>query len=154
MSIAAAGAGPAHRRYRLRFITTEVGSALLALVLLIWSLLPVYNMFLIALDPEEGEIEFDGNLWVPRPSLAAFRAVLMQEARYLEDFWHQFANSLFTGLATMLLTLLIGSLASFAAGRLRLGKGAFFTNTALLTYVIPASFLIVPYFGSCTATGS
>jgi multiple sugar transport system permease protein len=146
MSIAAAGAGPAHRRYRLRFIATEVGSALLALVLLIWSLLPVYNMFLIALDPEEGEIEFDGNLWVPHPSLAAFRAVLMQEARYLEDFWHQFANSLFTGLATMLLTLLIGSLASFAAGRLRLGKGAFFTNTALLTYVIPASFLIVPYF--------
>ena len=146
MSIAAAVAGPAHRRYRLRFIATEVGSALLALVLLIWSLLPIYNMFLIALDPEEGEIEFDGNLWVPRPSLAAFRAVLMQEARYLEDFWHQFANSLFTGLATMLLTLLIGSLASFAAGRLRLGKGAFFTNTALLTYVIPASFLIVPYF--------
>ncbi len=146
MSIAAAGAGPAHRRYRLRFIATEVGSALLALVLLIWSLLPVYNMFLIALDPEEGEIEFDGNLWVPHPSLAAFRAVLMQEARYLEDFWHQFANSLFTGLATMLLTLLIGSLASFAAGRLRLGKGAVFTNTALLTYVIPASFLIVPYF--------
>ncbi len=119
---------------------------MLAVVLLIWSLLPVYNMFLIALDPEEGEIEFDGNLWVPRPSLAAFRAVLMQEARYLEDFWHQFANSLFTGLATMLLTLLIGSLASFAAGRLRLGKGAVFTNTALLTYVIPASFLIVPYF--------
>jgi multiple sugar transport system permease protein len=146
VSIAAAFAKPAHRRYRLRFIATEVGSALLALVLLIWSLLPVYNMFLIALDPEEGEIEFDGNLWVPRPSLAAFRAVLMQEARYLEDFWHQFANSLFTGLATMLLTLLIGSLASFAAGRLRLGKGAFFTNTALLTYVIPASFLIVPYF--------
>ena len=96
MSIAAAFAKPAHRRFRLRFIATEVGSALLALVLLIWSLLPIYNMSLIALDPEEGEIEFDGNLWVPRPSLAAFRAVLMQEARYLEDFWHQFANSLFT----------------------------------------------------------
>jgi multiple sugar transport system permease protein len=146
MSSAAAFAGPAQRRRRLHRAVVEAGSALLAVALLFWSLLPVYNMFLIALDPEEGEIEFDGNLWVPNPSLAAFRAVLMQQARYLEDFWHQFGNSLFTGLATMLLTLLIGSLASFAAGRLRLGKGAFFANAALLTYVIPASFLIVPYF--------
>jgi multiple sugar transport system permease protein len=145
MSTAAASAGPG-RRHRLHRAAAEAGSALLAVVLLIWSLLPVYNMFLIALDPEEGEIEFDGNLWVPRPSLMAFRAVLMQQARYLEDFWHQLGNSLFIGLSTMLLTLLIGSLASFAVGRLRLGKGAFFTNAALVTYAIPASFLIVPYF--------
>jgi multiple sugar transport system permease protein len=40
---------------------------MLGVVLLIWSLLPVYNMFLIALDPEEGEIEFAGNLWPPSP---------------------------------------------------------------------------------------
>jgi multiple sugar transport system permease protein len=147
VSSAVAFATPARRRrYRLHRVAIEAGSALLAAILLIWSLLPVYNMFLIALDPEEGEIEFDGNLWVPHPSLAAFRAVVTQQARYLEDFWHQFGNSLFTGLATMLLTLLIGSLASFAAGRMRLGKGALFTNAALLTYVIPASFLIVPYF--------
>jgi multiple sugar transport system permease protein len=134
------------RRSRLRRVFTDAGSVMLAIALLIWSLLPVYNMFLIALDPEEGEIEFDGNLWPPEPSLAAFRAVVTQQARYLEDFWHQFGNSLFIGLATMVLTLLIGSLASFAASRLRLGKGALLTNAALLTYAIPASFLIVPYF--------
>ncbi len=103
-------------------------------------------MFLIALDPEEGEIEFDGNLWPPQPSLDAFRAVVAQQARYLEDFWHQFANSLLIGLSTMVLTVLIGSLASFAVSRLRLGKASLLTNAALLTYAIPASFLIVPYF--------
>jgi len=73
-------------------------------------------MFLIALDPEEGEIEFDGNLWPPEPSLEGFRAVVTQKARYLEDFWHQFGNSLYIGLLTMVLTVLIGSLASFAVG--------------------------------------
>jgi multiple sugar transport system permease protein len=103
-------------------------------------------MFLIALDPEEGEIEFDGNLWPPEPSLEGFRAVVTQEARYLEDFWHQFGNSLFIGLVTVLLTVLIGSLASFAVSRMRLSKGSLLTNAALLTYAIPASFLIVPYF--------
>jgi len=46
----------------------------------------------------------------------------------------------------MLLTVLIGSLASFAVSRMRLSKGSLLTNAALLTYAIPASFLIVPYF--------
>jgi multiple sugar transport system permease protein len=103
-------------------------------------------MFLIALDPEEGEIEFDGNLWPPEPSLEGFRSVITQEARYLEDFWHQFGTSLYIGLLTMVLTVLIGSLASFAVSRMRLSKGSLLTNAALLTYAIPASFLIVPYF--------
>jgi multiple sugar transport system permease protein len=118
----------------------------LGAVILIWSLAPIYNMFLIALDPEEGEIEFDGNLWPPEPSLEGFRMVVMQQARYLENFWHQFGNSLFIGLMTMALTVLIGSLASFAVSRMRLSKGSLLTNAALLTYAIPASFLIVPYF--------
>jgi multiple sugar transport system permease protein len=137
----------ARRRYRLRRATTEAGSIVLGIALLIWSLLPVYNMFLIALDPEEGEIEFDGNIWPPEPSLEGFRGVVTQEARYLEDFWHQFGNSLYIGLFTMALTVLIGSLASFAVGRMRLSKASLLTNAALLTYAIPASMLIVPYFG-------
>jgi len=155
MSIALAFPPRAARRprYRLRRILIETGSAILGVVLLIWSLLPVYNMFLIALDPEEGEIEFDGNLWPPEPSLQGFRDVVTQQARYLEDFWHQFGNSLFIGLLTMVLTVVIGSLASFAVSRLRLSKGPLLTNTALLTYTIPASFLIVPYYWIMHAYG-
>ena len=155
MSVALAFPQQAARRprYRLRRVLTEAGSVILGVVLLIWSLLPVYNMFLIALDPEEGEIEFDGNLWPPEPSLQGFRDVVTQQARYLEDFWHQFGNSLFIGLLTMVLTVVIGSLASFAVSRLRLGKGPLLTNAALLTYMIPASFLIVPYYWIMHAYG-
>jgi multiple sugar transport system permease protein len=137
---------PARRRNRLRRVLTEAGSMALGVVILIWSLTPVYNMFLIALDPEEGEVEFSGNLWTPEPSLDGFHDVVTQEARYLEDFWHQFGNSVYIGLLTMVLTVLIGSLASFAVSRMRLSKGSLLTNTALLTYAIPASFLIVPYY--------
>jgi multiple sugar transport system permease protein len=140
-------------RYRQRRVLIEAGSAILGVILLIWSLLPVYNMFLIALDPEEGEIEFDGNLWPPEPSFQGFLDVVTQEARYLEHFWHQFGNSVFIGLLTMVLTVVIGSLASFAVSRLRLSKGPLLTNTALLTYVIPASFLIVPYYRIMHAYG-
>ena len=143
MSIAVlfARTGSQQRRRRL----AEVGSALLGFVLLVWSLAPLYNMALIALDPEDGdEIQFSGNLWPPEPSLHSFATVVTQQARYLENFWHQFGNSLYIGLLTMLLTLLIGSLASFAV-RLRLVRGSLLTGAALLTYAVPASFVIVPY---------
>ena len=139
------------RRVRLRRALTEAGAVMLGILLLIWTVTPVYTMLLIALDPEEGEVEFSGNLWPPEPSLEGFREVVTQDARYLEHFWRQFGNSLSIGLSTMVLTVLIASLASFAVGRLRLGHGslrtttAVLTNASLLTYAIPAAFLIVPF---------
>ena len=127
-----------------------MGAALLGIVLLMWTLTPVYNMLLIALDPEEGEVEFSGNLWPPEPSLDSFRVVLTQDARYLEHFWRQLGNSLYIGLSTMILTVVIASLASFGVGRTRLGRGAVLasalTDASLLTYLIPASFLIFPFY--------
>ena len=88
-----AAAGWARRRRRRR-VLTEAGSVLLGAVLLIWSLLPIYNLFLIALDPEEGEVEFTGNIYPPEPDLDAFWLVLTQSDRYLEHFWRQFGNGL------------------------------------------------------------
>ena len=118
-------------RYQGRRVLTKAGSVMLGLTLLIWSLLPIYNMLLIALDPEEGEIEFAGNIWPPEPSLSSFWDVVTQEARYLENFWQLFGNSLFIGSFTMVLTVLIGSPASFAVSRLWLSRGSLLTNVAL-----------------------
>jgi multiple sugar transport system permease protein len=124
----------------------EIASVGLALMLLLWSVAPIYNMFLIALDPEEGEVEFSGNIWPPEPSLEAFETVITQDDRYLADFWLQFGNSVVIGAATVVLTLIIASLAAFAAGRLWRRHGGLITNTALLTYAIPAAFLIIPFY--------
>jgi multiple sugar transport system permease protein len=135
---------PPRPRYWLRRAFTEGASVILGLALLIWSLAPIYNMLLIALDPE-GETEFQSVVWPSEPTLASFRAVLTQGYWYLEDFWRQFGNSLYLGLATMFLTVLIGSLASFAVGRMKLGRGRLLTDAALLTYVFPASFMAIPF---------
>jgi ABC-type glycerol-3-phosphate transport system permease component len=132
------------RRYRLRRILTEMASASLGVVLVIWSLTPVYNMALIALD-SEGDNEFAGYLWPPEPTLESFRMIWTEGYWYLEDFWHQFGNSLYIGLLSMFLTVLIGSLASFAVGRMRLSKAWLLTDTALLIYVVPASLLAIPF---------
>jgi multiple sugar transport system permease protein len=80
-------------RYRLRRVLAEATSVTLGVVLLIWSLAPVYNMLLIALDPEDGEIEFEGIIWPPDPTLKSFHAVLTQGYWLLEDFWHNSATA-------------------------------------------------------------
>jgi multiple sugar transport system permease protein len=130
----------------VRRVLTEVASAGLGVVLLIWSLTPVYNMLLIALDRDEGDIEFAGIIWPPDPSLHSFYTVVTQGYWLLEDFWRQFGNSVFIGLMTMFLTVSIGSLASFALARMRPSHGWLLVNAPLLTYAVPASFLVIPFF--------
>jgi multiple sugar transport system permease protein len=146
VSIAGAADRPRPRaRHRLRRGLVEAGSVMLGIVVLVWSLVPVYNMLLIALDRDEGDIEFEGLIWPPDPSLHSFATVLTQGHWLLEDFWRQFGNSLFIGLLTMVLTVAIGSLASFALGRLRGSRGWLLVNAPLLTYAVPASFLVIPF---------
>jgi multiple sugar transport system permease protein len=132
-----------HRRWRA---LAEAASLALGFGLLIWSLMPVYNMLLIALDPEEGETEFVGLIWPEEPSLESFRVVLVGGYWFIEHFWQKFGNSLFIGLMTTLLTVVIGSLASFALGRTRLRNVRYLAGVPLLTYAIPASFLVIPFF--------
>jgi len=94
-----------------RLTVTEVASVVLAFALLVWSVLPVYNMLLIALDPDEGDIEFEGAVWPSEPSLHSFHTVLTQGYWLVEDFWRQLGNSAFIAVTTMVLTVVIGSLA-------------------------------------------
>src|SRR6201747_3164240 len=116
----------------------------LGFVLAVWSILPIYNMIMIALS-EHGAV-FSGDIWPHQPSFESFYVVWTEGFWYLEHFWHQFGNSFFVGLMTMFLTLLIGSLASFTVGRMRLKQGWMLSNAALMTYVIPASFLAIPLY--------
>jgi multiple sugar transport system permease protein len=122
---------------------TRASKAMLGVVLVIWTVLPIYNMVLIALDDDAAE--YTGNIWPVEASFESFRVIWTEEYWYLENFWHQFGNSIFIGVMTMGLTVLIGSLTSFALGRMRLRKGILFSNAALLTYVLPSSFLAIPF---------
>ncbi len=132
-------------RHRLRRRLGQAAAIALGAVLLIWSLMPTYNMLLIALDAE-GDTEYAGIVWPEDPTLDSFRVVMNGDYWYLEHFWHKFANSLFIALMTMLLTLLIGSLASFALGRMRLVRGWLLGNFPAFTYAVPASFLVIPFY--------
>ena len=128
---------------RMRWLT-NVGVALFSIVILIWTLTPIYNMVVVSLD-SEGDV-FSEHLFPKQPSLHSFWIVLSQGYWYLEFFWHQFRNSCFIAGMVTLLVLLIGTLTSFSVGRMRIRNGWLITNAALFTYVIPASFLAIPFY--------
>ena len=144
---ASASAWPAERMRRTarrwRYLT-NAGAALLSVVILLWTLTPIYNIIMVSLEAE-GDVAVT-HIWPPEPSVASFWVVLTEGHWYLEAFWHQFGNSVFLAAMVTLLVLLIGSLTSFSISRMRIRNGWVITNAALLTYVIPASFLAIPFF--------
>jgi multiple sugar transport system permease protein len=134
----------AHSSVRRRRYLNNAGTLVLSVVLVVWSLAPIYNMLLISLEPE-GDV-FTDHIWPKVPSVESFWGVLTQGHWYLEHFWHQFANSFYIGVMVTFFALLFGSLTSFAIGRMRIRYGWLVSNAALLTYVIPASFLAIPFY--------
>jgi len=144
MSIALTSMPPDYRpRLGRRRQRNKIGAVILGVALLIWTLVPIYNMFLIALS-EDGD-EFTGAIWPQDWNWDSFRVVWEEDYWYLENFWHQLGNSTYMAITTMVLTVLIASLVSFALGRMRLRRGWIITDIALLTYAIPSAFLVIPF---------
>ena len=123
---------------------TLAGTALVSVIVLIWTITPIYNMVMVAFE-DKGDV-FSEHIWPAHPTPHSFWIVITQGYWYLEHFWHQFGNSTYIAFMTTLLVLAIGSLTSFSVGRMRLRNGWLITNAALLTYVIPASFLAIPFY--------
>ena len=90
-----------------REIATEAKLLLIGIPVLIWTLLPIYHLFLFAISPKESA--FSGKLWPDNPTLHNFGVVFRQEHFYLHHFWQQFWNSLVIAVATGVITLLIAT---------------------------------------------
>ena len=127
-----------------REIATEAKLLLIGIPVLIWTLLPIYHLFLFAISPKEQA--FAGKLWPDNPTLHNFGVVFRQEHFYLHHFWQQFWNSLVIAAATGIITLLVATSAAFAISRLKVKGGRAIMNLALFTYFIPAAFLAVPMY--------
>ena len=123
----------------------SIGVSLLSAVLLLWSLLPIYNIIRVSM--QEKEEVLSTSVYPIAPSLHSFSVVFHEAFWLLETFWNQMGNSFFIGVGVALLTLTIGSLTSFTISRMRIRSGWMLTNAALLTYVIPMSFLAIPFYG-------
>ncbi|MBN9537855.1 MAG: ABC transporter permease [Alphaproteobacteria bacterium 65-37] len=131
-------------RKLLRNIGLEAGLLLIGIPVLLWTLIPIYHMFLFAISPKDAA--FSGQLWPTNPTLRNFEIVFGQKHHFLNHFWLQMFNSLIISIGTAAITLFVATAAAFAISRLRMKGGRLVMNMALLTYFIPAAFLAVPMY--------
>ena len=76
----------------LREVGIEARLLLIGIPVFLWTMIPIYHMFLFAISPKEDA--FSGKLWPTHPTLNNFHIVFHQEHYFLRDFWIQFWNSI------------------------------------------------------------
>jgi multiple sugar transport system permease protein len=132
------------KKISLRMITAEAKLLLIGIPVFLWTIIPVYHMFLFAIS--ERDSATSGRLWPKNPTLQNFETVFFQKHFYLSHFWVQLGNSLVIALAVGAITLIVATTAAFAISRLKVRGGRTVMNMALFTYFIPAAFLAVPMY--------
>ncbi|WP_300300094.1 carbohydrate ABC transporter permease [Ferrovibrio sp.] len=128
----------------MRKIFTEARLALIGILILIWTLIPIYHLFVMSITPRVET--FAGALWPSRPTLENYETVVEQGHYYLEHFWRQLWNSAFVAVMVCVITLAIAATATFAISRLKVRGGRLVSNMALATYLIPPAFLAIPMY--------
>jgi multiple sugar transport system permease protein len=129
---------------KLRAVTAEAKLLLIGIPVFIWTMIPVYHLFLFAISSKDEAT--NGHLWPQHPTLQNFEFVFWEKHFYLNHFWLQLWNSLVIAVAVGALTLFVATTAAFAISRLRVRGGRTVMNMALFTYFIPAAFLAVPMY--------
>jgi multiple sugar transport system permease protein len=132
------------RKITWRSVGTEAKLLLIGIPVFLWTMIPVYHLFLFAISTKDSATS--GRLWPKEPTLQNFDFVFFQKHFYLHLFWKQMFNSLVIALAVGAITLFVATTAAFAISRLKVKGGRTVMNLALFTYFIPAAFLAVPMY--------
>lgn len=135
----------------IKKVFDETKLLLVGIPVLLWTLVPVYHMFLFAIS--ERDSATSGRLWPKNPTLQNFDFVFQQKHFYLDHFWLQLGNSVLIAAAVGAITLFIATCAAFAISRLKVRGGRTVMNLALFTYFIPAAFLAVPMYKTMSVYG-
>jgi multiple sugar transport system permease protein len=125
-------------------VTREAKLLLIGIPVFIWTMIPIYHLFLFAIS--ERDTATSGRLWPKNPTLQNFDFVFQQKHFYLNHFWLQMWNSVLIAVSVGVITLFIATTAAFAISRLKVRGGRTVMNLALFTYFIPAAFLAVPMY--------
>src|SRR5665811_415890 len=129
---------------RLQRVTNQVGLGLIGLVVLLWTILPLYHMLLMSVTPTENL--FSSTYLPEELTFENYVMVFTQDHFFLRYFWRQPLNSLFVAIVSVVIVLAVGTMASYVIGRMRPRWGRWVSNAALFTYLIPASFLAIPFY--------
>lgn len=135
----------AHRRFRWASVRDYV----LAIVIVIWCLLPFYWMLATAFRPV-GDT-FETTLWPVHPTMDNFTTALSTEMG--NHLGRALVNSLIIGTVTTLVALLVGTFASYALARMEFKFKGILMGVILGASMFPGVALLTPMFQFFTGIG-
>src|ERR1700749_774380 len=110
----------------LHAVSTEAKLLLIGVPIFLWTMLPIYHLFLFAISPKESA--FAGQIWPDHPTLRNFGVVFREEHHFLGRFWLQLWNSLVIAVSAGAITLFVATAAAFAISRLQVKGGRLVMN--------------------------
>ncbi|MFF7456275.1 carbohydrate ABC transporter permease [Kitasatospora sp. NPDC008115] len=102
---------------------------------------PVYWMVLTSFRPANEILSLPPKFWPGRPTLANFSRALNSET-----FWENVRSSVVIGIGTVLVSLVIGTLAAFALARFRFTGRKAFVVVILIVQMVPLTALVIPLY--------
>jgi multiple sugar transport system permease protein len=127
-----------------RRVGLRIARAVVLAIVVGWTLFPIYYMLTLSFTPTT-EL-FRPEYFVKHPTLESYRFIAFQESVFVKFFWRWMTNSVVVAAVTMFGVLVVAALGSFALGRIRFGLGRVISGMTLFTYIIPSSFLSIPFF--------
>ena len=128
-----------------RHVTTEAKLLLIGIPVLIWTMLPIYHLFLFAISPKESG-DWAASCGRSTRRCRTSRSCSSSSITTSNHFWLQLWNSLLIAVAAGVHHAGVATGAAFAISRLKVRGGRMVMNLALFTYFIPAAFLAVPMY--------
>lgn len=108
-------------------------------VLIIWTLAPLYWMFITSLKDNTEIYSPESTFWPVNPSLDNYRTLFAET-----NFLIYFKNSLIVAVVTTAFSLILSALGAYALTRLRFPGRKLFARALVYTYLMPSSLLFIP----------
>jgi multiple sugar transport system permease protein len=127
----------------IKFFITYI----LAAIVVIWTMLPLYWMIVTAFRPEK-EI-YEGLIFPREISIDSFLAIFGFGEKYItvgSTITNYLINSVYLSIIVMILATLLGTLGGYALARIRFPGKDILSSIALFSYIFPTIVLIVPIF--------
>jgi multiple sugar transport system permease protein len=112
----------------------------IAIVLLVWTLFPIYYLFITSVKPAKQLFETPPRM-ITKPTMSTYDDILIQK-----KFYRFFVNSIIISVAATILALALGSLAAYAFSqwKFRAKEGVFFLS--LIGRMFPPFTTLIPIY--------
>lgn len=119
-----------------------IGAYVALAVFVVFFMLPPFHMLMTSLKSSSEIADLSGSPWIVRsPTLSNYWELLTQG-----NYMIHFRNSVIVTVSTVIISMIISTLAAFALARMKFWGSATLATGVFLTYLVPETLLFIPMF--------